>query len=70
MATRTDGHQEALQPGEFIEELEGIRAEWRERFPFRIREIMSQDEFPRLAAVKRRAHMGGDIITVSRASAT
>ena len=61
MATRTNDHQEALQPGEFIEELEGIRAEWRERFPFRIREIMSQDEFPRLAEAKRRAHMGGDI---------
>ena len=61
MATRTEGNREALQPGEFIEELEGIRAEWRERFPFRIREIMSQDEFPRLAATKRRAHMGGDI---------
>ena len=61
MATRTNDRQEALPPGEFIEELEGIRAEWRERFPFRIREIMSQDEFPRLAATKRRAHMGGDI---------
>ena len=61
MATRIEGNREALQPGEFIEELEGIRAEWRERFPFRIREIMSQDEFPRLAAAKRRAHMGGDI---------
>lgn len=61
MATRTNDRQEALQPGEFIEELEGIRAEWRERFPFRIREIMSKDEFPRLAAAKRRAHMGGDI---------
>ena len=61
MATKTNGRQEALQPGEFIEELEGIRADWRERFPFRIREIMSKDEFPRLAAAKRRAHMGGDI---------
>lgn len=61
MATRTNDRQEALQPGEFIEELESIRAEWRERFPFRIREIMSKDEFPRLAAAKRRAHMGGDI---------
>ncbi len=61
MATRTNDRREALQPGEFIEELEGIRAAWREHFPFRIREIMSKDEFPRLAANKRRAHMGGDI---------
>lgn len=61
MATRTDDRREALQPGELIEELEGIRAEWRERFPFRIREIMSKDEFPRLAQAKRRQHMGGDI---------
>jgi pyrroloquinoline quinone (PQQ) biosynthesis protein C len=47
-------------PDEFIAELESIRAEWRKTHPFRIREIKSPDEFPRLAEAKRRRHAGGD----------
>jgi pyrroloquinoline quinone (PQQ) biosynthesis protein C len=52
---------EALSAGELIEELESIRKEFRKDVPYNIREIKSQDEFPRLAAGKRKAHMGGDI---------
>jgi pyrroloquinoline quinone (PQQ) biosynthesis protein C len=50
----------ARTPDEFIAELEGLRAEWRKTHPFRIPEIMSPDEFPRLAEGKRRRHAGGD----------
>jgi pyrroloquinoline quinone (PQQ) biosynthesis protein C len=45
---------------EFIAELEAIRAEWRKTYPFRIREIKSPDELPRLGEAKRRQHAGGD----------
>lgn len=48
-------------PDELIEECEAIRAEYTKSFPFKAREIMSQDEFPRLAAGKRRSFTGGDI---------
>jgi len=61
MATKENNRQEALAPGEFIEELEGIRAEWRKKFPARIREIETKEEMARLADGKRRQHAGGDI---------
>lgn len=61
MATKSDNTREALAPGEFIEELEGIRAEWRKKFPARIREIKSKEELAKLGEGKRRQHAGGDI---------
>ena len=53
--------KEPLSPGEFIEELETIRREFREQVPYRIREVKSRDEFPKLAQAKRLAHAGGDV---------
>jgi pyrroloquinoline quinone (PQQ) biosynthesis protein C len=47
-------------PDAFIAELEGLRAAWRQTHPFRIREITSPDELPRLGEGKRRRHAGGD----------
>ncbi len=60
--TATNGQQQApLAPEQFVAEIEAMRADWRTRYPFRIREIMNPEEFAPLAAAKRRAHMGGDI---------
>jgi pyrroloquinoline quinone (PQQ) biosynthesis protein C len=56
-----DTGKKTRTPDELIEECEAIRAEYTKSFPFRAREIMSQDEFPRLAAGKRRSFSGGDI---------
>jgi pyrroloquinoline quinone (PQQ) biosynthesis protein C len=52
---------ETLTPDELIAACEAIRTEYTKTFPFKAREILSQDEFPRLAASKRRGFSGGDI---------
>jgi pyrroloquinoline quinone (PQQ) biosynthesis protein C len=60
MAGTIVARSDVRSPDEFIAELEALRAAWRQTHPFRIREIKSRDEFPRLAAAKRRRHAGGD----------
>jgi pyrroloquinoline quinone (PQQ) biosynthesis protein C len=59
--TTLTAQREALSPEEFIQALETQRAEHRQRYPYRVREITSQDQMPALAAAKRRQHAGGDI---------
>ncbi|HEY7063662.1 MAG TPA: hypothetical protein VII06_19445 [Chloroflexota bacterium] len=60
MAGTIAAQSDVRSPDELIAELEALRAEWRKTHPFRIREIKSPDEFPRLAEGKRRRHAGGD----------
>lgn len=61
MTTTTTARTEALPPDAFIEELETVRNEFRERYPYRVREITSREQLATLAANKRRQHAGGDI---------
>ena len=61
MGSDEAGRQEALSPGEFIEDLEITRREFRKKVPYKIREVKSHDEFPKLAQAKRLAHSGGDV---------
>ena len=56
-----DTGKRTLSPEGIIEACEELRAEYAKDYPFKAREIMSKDEFPRLAAAKRRAFAGGDI---------
>ena len=59
--TTLTAQREALSPDEFIEALETQRAEHRKRYPYRVREITSQEQIAALAEAKRRQHAGGDI---------
>jgi pyrroloquinoline quinone (PQQ) biosynthesis protein C len=56
-----DTGQKVLNPDGIISACEDLRTEYAKTYPFKAREILSQDEFPRLAAGKRRAFAGGDI---------
>jgi pyrroloquinoline quinone (PQQ) biosynthesis protein C len=56
-----DTDKRVLNPDELIDACEQIRTDYSKPFPFKAREILSQDEFPKLAAGKRRAFSGGDI---------
>jgi pyrroloquinoline quinone (PQQ) biosynthesis protein C len=61
MTTVTKAREEALSPSAFIQELEGVRADFRKQYPYRVREITSKEQLATLADGKRRQHAGGDI---------
>jgi hypothetical protein len=56
-----DTNRRVMSPDELIAACEAIRSEYQKDHPFNAKEIMSQDEFPKLAAGKRRSFTGGDI---------
>ncbi len=56
-----DTDKKALSPDDLIAACEAIRTEYQKPYPFQAKEILSKDEFPRLAAGKRRSFSGGDI---------